>query len=68
MRGPRLFDHTDWKSKKVFVVRDEGSHFLQGSRLQPTQPIGKSGPARFGIKPTFTVPEADALTTRPSEP
>ena len=55
MRGPGLFDHTDWKSKKrsarpqmslfslkmsveskkkVFVVRDEVSHFLRGPRLQ----------------------------------
>ena len=56
MRGPRLFDHTDWKNKtkiyafldvlfcteslsekkkKVFIVRNEAPHFLQGPWFQP---------------------------------
>ena len=78
MKGPRLFEHTDWNSKKknrkglhvlfslkisveskkkVFVVRDEvphflqGPHFLHGPRLQPVEPIRicKSSPGHYSI-------------------
>ena len=32
------------EKKKVFIVRDEALHFLQGPRFQPAKPIHKSGP------------------------
>ena len=34
---------------KVSVVRDKAPHFLRGPRLQPAEPIRKSGPGCTGM-------------------